>query len=159
MDSAPAADQADYSMVKQTLLSSYHISTDTYRKKAFDQPIDTNNPDTWFRIYQQSFTQWIDSTGKTRFDAVLYELALRRLPRWLESQMRNLQPATFNDLKVAVTRYIGNQRREGDRRKTEKKRAFQAYSTTHAQQIETIGTKVVLFRKREQLEDKGKKAS
>ena len=27
--SLPAADQADYSMVKQTLLSTYHISTDT----------------------------------------------------------------------------------------------------------------------------------
>ena len=69
--SLPAADQADYSMVKQTLLSTYHISMDTYRKKAFDQHFDTNNPDTWFRIYQQSFTQWIDSTGKTTFDVVL----------------------------------------------------------------------------------------
>ena len=54
--SLPAADQAYYSMVKQTLHSTYHISMDTYRKKAFDQPFDTNNPDTWFRIYQQSFT-------------------------------------------------------------------------------------------------------
>ena len=79
----PAADQADYSMDKQTLLSTYHISTDTYRKKTFDKPFYTNNPDTWFRIYQQSFTQWIDSTEKTTFDADLYELALRRLPRWL----------------------------------------------------------------------------
>ena len=122
--SLPAADQADYSMVKQTLLSTYHISTDTYRKKAFDQPFDTNNPDTWFRIYQQSFTQWIDSTGKTTFDAILYELALRRLPRWLELQMRNLQPATFNDLNEAVSRYLGNQRREGDGRKTEQKERF-----------------------------------
>ena len=85
----PAADQADYSMVKKTLLSIYHISTDTYKKKAFDQPFDTNNPDTWFHIYHQSFTQWIDSTGKSTFDAVLYELALRRLPHWLELQMRN----------------------------------------------------------------------
>ena len=62
--SLPAADQADYSMVKQTLLSTYHISTDTYRKKIFDQPFDTNNPETWFHIYQQSFTQWIDSLEK-----------------------------------------------------------------------------------------------
>ena len=77
--SLPAADQAYYSIVKQTLLSTYHISTDTCRKKAFDQTFDTNNQDVWFRIYQQSFTQWIDSTGKTTFYAVLYELALKRL--------------------------------------------------------------------------------
>ncbi len=63
VSSLPAADQADYSKVKQTLLSTYHISMDTYRKKVFDQPFDTNNPDTWFHIYQQSFTHWIDSTG------------------------------------------------------------------------------------------------
>ena len=62
--SLPAADQADYSMVKQTLLSTYHILTDTYKKKAFDQPFDTNNPDTWFLIYQQSFTHGIIQLGK-----------------------------------------------------------------------------------------------
>ena len=38
--------------------------------------------------------------------------------------MRNLQPATFNDLKEAVSRYLGNQRREGDGRKTEQKECF-----------------------------------
>ena len=54
MATLPAAVQADYSMVKQTLLSTYHISTDTYRKNAFDQPFDTNNPDTWFHIYRRS---------------------------------------------------------------------------------------------------------
>ena len=36
--SLPAADQADYSIVQQTLLSTYHISTDTYRKKASTKP-------------------------------------------------------------------------------------------------------------------------
>ena len=66
----------------------------------------------------------MDSTGKTTFDAVLYELALRRLPRWLELQMRNSQPATFNNLKEAVARYLGNQRREGDGRETEQKECF-----------------------------------
>ena len=69
--------------------------------------------------------------------------------------MRNLQPATFNDLKEAVTRYLGNQRREGDVRKTEQKERFRPTP----QQIKTSGTKAVLFRKREQLEDSGKKAS
>ena len=38
--------------------------------------------------------------------------------------MRNLQPATFNYLKEAVTRYLGNQRREGDGMKTEQKEHF-----------------------------------
>ena len=38
--------------------------------------------------------------------------------------MRNLQPATFNDLKEAVTRYLSNQREEGDGRKTEQKERF-----------------------------------
>ena len=75
-------------------------------------------------IYQLSLTQWIDSTGKTTFDAILYELAMKRFPRWLELEMRNLQPATLNDLKEAVTRYLGNQRREGDGRKTEQKQLF-----------------------------------
>ena len=122
--SLPAADQSDYSIVKKTLLSTYQISTDTYRKKVFNQHFDTNNKDTWLYIYQQSFTQWIDSTGKSTFFAVLYELALRRLPRLLELEIWNIQPATFNDLKEAVTRYLGNQRREGDGRKTEQKERF-----------------------------------
>ena len=65
--SLPAADQADYSMVKQTLLSTYHISTDTYRKKAFDRPFDTNNPDTWFPIYQQSTNPSIPTTQTLGF--------------------------------------------------------------------------------------------
>ena len=34
--SLPAAHQADYSMVKQTLLSTYHISTDTFKRKAIN---------------------------------------------------------------------------------------------------------------------------
>ena len=38
--------------------------------------------------------------------------------------MRNLQPATFTDLKEAVTKYLGNQRRERDGRKTEQKERF-----------------------------------
>ena len=38
--------------------------------------------------------------------------------------MRNLQPATFTDLKEAVTRYLDNQRRERDGSKTEQKERF-----------------------------------
>ena len=62
--SLPAADQGDYSMVKPTLLSTYHISMDTYRKKVFDQPFDTNNPDTWFRIYQSRSHSGLIQLGK-----------------------------------------------------------------------------------------------
>ena len=68
--SLPAADQADYSMVKQTTSFDLphlngHIQKEGIRPTlryqqprhlvsyilAVDQPFDTNNPDTWFPIY------------------------------------------------------------------------------------------------------------
>ena len=52
-----AADQGDYEVVKRASLATYHISSETYRKKVFDQSFDTNNPDAWFRMYKQSYGQ------------------------------------------------------------------------------------------------------
>ena len=57
-------------------------------------------------MYKQSYGQWIESTEKTAFDAVLLELVLRKLPRWLEVQMRNLNPATYEELMKKMVAYL-----------------------------------------------------
>ena len=38
-----AEDQGRYEVVKQTVLSTYHISAETYRKKVFEQQFDVQN--------------------------------------------------------------------------------------------------------------------
>ena len=48
-----AEDQGRYEVVKQTLLSTYHISAETYRKKVFEQQFDVAKPDEWFRAYNK----------------------------------------------------------------------------------------------------------
>ena len=115
-----AANQGDYEVMKRALLPTYHISSETYRKKVFDQSFNTNNPYAWFRMYKQPYGQWIESTEKTAFDAVLLELVLRKLPHWLEAQMRNLNPATYEELNKAVVRHMANQRREGKEKREER---------------------------------------
>ena len=69
-------------------------------------------PDEWFRAYKQALTQWVETSNKPIFDLVLQELAIQKLPRWLQTQMRNLNPNTYEELNEAVVRYLGNQRKE-----------------------------------------------
>ena len=40
-----AVQQADFQIVKQTLLSVYQISTETHRKKVFKQTFNASKPD------------------------------------------------------------------------------------------------------------------
>ena len=50
--SAPSAvQQADFQIVKQTLLSIYQISTETRRKKVFEQIFNASKPDQWLRDF------------------------------------------------------------------------------------------------------------
>ena len=105
--------QNNYEEVKQTLLSIYQMSTETYRrKKVFEQSFDQNNVDAWLGTYRQSYSQWLDSTDKTAFKAVLMELTIRKLPRWLDTYMKNLNPDNFEELREAIVRYLGSQKRD-----------------------------------------------
>ena len=107
-----AEDQGWYEVEKQTPLSTYQILAETYRKKVFEQQFDVAKPDGWFHAYKQALTQWVETTNKPIFDLVLQELAIQKLPRWLQTQMRNLNPNTYEELIEAVVRYLGNQRKE-----------------------------------------------
>ena len=107
-----AEDQGRYEVVKQTLLSTYYISAETYRKKVFEQQFDVAKPDEWFRAYKEALTQWVEPSNKPIFDLVLQELAIQKLPRWLQTQMKNLNSNTYEELNEAVVRYLGNQRKE-----------------------------------------------
>ena len=42
---------------------------------------------------------------------MLMEVTLRRLPKWLETQMRNLNPRSFKELSEAAVRHLANQPR------------------------------------------------
>ena len=73
-------------------------------------------------MHKQSYGQWIESTEKMAFDTVLLELVLRKLPHWLEVQVRTLNPATYKELNEAVMRHMANQQREGYGAKKNKQR-------------------------------------
>ena len=40
---------------------------------------------------------------------MLMEVTLRRQPKWLETQMRNLNPRSFKELSEAIVRHLANQ--------------------------------------------------
>ena len=69
--------------------------------------------------------------------------------------MRNLQPATFNDLKEVLTSYLGNQRREGDGRNTEQKERFRP--TPQHTHNKSKPAEQKQFIQEKELEDRGKK--
>ena len=52
------------------MLSTYQVSTETCRRKVFDQTFDQNNADDWLRTYRQSYSQWLDSMDNTTFEQV-----------------------------------------------------------------------------------------
>ena len=106
----PADQQADYLTVKRVLLSVYQISTETHRKKVFDQMFNQSNPDQWLREYRQNFHQWLDSTKRPTREVVLMELVLAKLPGWLETQMRNQNYQNYEELTEVIIRYQGNQK-------------------------------------------------
>lgn len=99
-------EQNDYDTVCRTLKSTYQITTESYRKKMFDTTFDQTNPEIWFRKRKQTFSRWIDSSGKTAQELMLFELTLQKLPRWLEVRMRQLEPQSYEELKEAVVRYL-----------------------------------------------------
>ncbi len=47
--------KADYQVVKSTLLAVYQVSTETHRKKVFEQSFNSNKPDQWLRDFKQKF--------------------------------------------------------------------------------------------------------
>ena len=104
--------QESYEEVKQTLLSTSQVSTEAYRRKVFEQSYDQNNADAWLRTYRQSYSQWLDSTDKTSFEAVLMELTIHKLPRWLETYMTNINPENFEEFREAIVRYLKSQKRD-----------------------------------------------
>ena len=97
-----AVQQADFQIVKQTLLYVY--------QKVFKQTFNASKPDQWLRDFKQNFHQWLDSTERPTREMVLMELVLAKLPNWLENQMRNLNCQSYEGLCEAIIRYIGNQK-------------------------------------------------
>ena len=126
-----AEDQDRYKVVKQKPLSTYHISAETYQKKVFEEQFDVAKPDEWFRAYKQALTQWVETTNKLIFDLVLKQLAIQKLPRWLQTQMRNLNPNTYEELNEAVVQYLGNQRKEERPDQREWSRQQPSYTLNH----------------------------
>ena len=122
----PANQQADYQTVKQALLSVCQISTETNRKKVFDQTFNPSNQDQWLREYRQNFHQWLPSTKRPTREVVLMELVLAKLPGWLETQMRNQNYQNYEELTEAIIRHLGNQkiRTEKNIKKERKKITF-----------------------------------
>ena len=82
-----AVQQTDFQIVKQTLLSVHPISTETRRKKVFEQAFNASKPDQWLRDFKQNFYQWLDSMERPTIETVLMELVLAKLPNWLENQI------------------------------------------------------------------------
>ena len=99
--SALSVEQQDnYDEGKHTSLSTYQVSSETYRRKVFEQSFDK----TTLVLGRKSSSQWLNSTDKTAFEAVVMELTIRKLPRWLETYMRDLNPDNFEELMEAIVR-------------------------------------------------------
>ena len=109
---AMAADQqADYDAVRAKLLREYHITTETFRRRTFDTHFDSTDPDTCLSKHRQHFQQWLLSLPLDSETTMLMEVTLRRLPKWLETQMRNLNPRSFKELSEGIVRHLANQPR------------------------------------------------
>ena len=106
----PADQQAKYQTVKRVLLLVNQISSQTHRKKVFDQTFNPSNPDQWLRECCQNFHQWLDSTKRPTREVVLMELLLAKLPGWLETQMRNQNYQNYEELTEAIIGNLGNQK-------------------------------------------------
>ena len=97
-----AVQQTDFQIVKQKLLSVYQISTETRRKKVFEQTFNASKTDQWLRDFKQNFHQWLDSTERPTRETVMMELVQVKLPNWLENRMRNLNCQSYEGLCEAI---------------------------------------------------------
>ena len=100
-----ASEQIDYEVLKRILLRTYHISSETYRKRIFETFFNSSNSEAWFRSFKQDLNQWIETSNRDPLKTVLHELVLKKLPPWLQGQMRNLNPSIFEEHSEAVARY------------------------------------------------------
>ena len=119
-----AVQQADFQIVKKTLLSVYQISTETRRRKVFERTFNPTNPGQWLREFRQDFHQWLDSVQKPPREAILTELVLSKLPAWLEAQMRNLDCQTYEELTETIVRHLGNSKLRRDKSDRKEKEQY-----------------------------------
>ena len=119
-----AVQQADFQIVKKTLLSVYQISTETRRRKVFERTYNPTNPDQWLREFRQNFHQWLDSIQKPPREAILTELVLSKIPAWLEAQMRNLDCQTYEELTETIVRHLGNSKLRRDKSDRKEKEQY-----------------------------------
>ena len=126
ISSLSAAQQDSYRTVKATLLAAYQVSTETRRRRVFEDRFNLSNPDMWLRDFHQNFCRWLDTSRTLDREMVVMELAIAKLPNWLEPQIRNLNCQSFKELSEAIVRHLGNSRikREKDYPKREEKREF-----------------------------------
>ena len=126
ISSLSAAQQNDYRMVKVTLLAAYQVSVETRRRRLFENHFNSANPDLWLRDFNQNFSRWLDTSGVPDREMVVMELAIAKLPNWLEPQIRNLNCQSFKELSEAIVRHLSNSkiRKEKDFPKREERRDF-----------------------------------
>ena len=126
ISSLSAAQQDSYRTVKATLLAAYQVSTETRRRRVFKDRFNLSNPDMWLRDFHQNFCRWLDTSRTLDREMVVMDLAIAKLPNWLEPQIRNLNCQSFEELSEAIVRHLGNSRikREKDYPKREEKREF-----------------------------------
>ena len=127
ISSLSAAQQDDYRMVKATLLAAYQVSAETRRRRVFkNHYFNSADPDLWLRDFNQYFSRWLDTSGIPDRKMVVLELAIAKLPNWLEPQIHNLNCQSFKELSEAIVRHLGNSktRKEKDFPKREERREF-----------------------------------
>ena len=103
-----ADQQLDYPAIKEVFRRQYHITVETFRRRMLEGPFDATSPDVWLAKHRQSFQQWLASSHNNPETTMLIEVTLKRLPRWLEVKMRNLNPQTFEELAKAVVYHLAN---------------------------------------------------
>ena len=119
-----AVQQADFQIVKNTLLAIYQISTETRRRKVFEQTFNPTNPDQWLRVLRQDINQWLYSFQKPPREAILTELVLSTLLAWLVTQMRNLDCQTYEELMETIIHHLGNSKLRTDKSDRKEKEKY-----------------------------------
>ena len=92
----------------------------------FENHFNSANPDQWLKDFNQNFSRWLDTSGIPDREMVVMELAIAKLPNWLEPHVRNLNCQSFEELSEAIVRHLGNSKmwKEKDFPKREERREF-----------------------------------
>ena len=82
------------------------VSAETRQRRVFEDCFNVANPDLWLRDFHQNFCRWLNTSCTTNREMVVMELAIAKLPNWLEPQIRNLNCQSFKELSEAIVRHL-----------------------------------------------------